>query len=92
VNKEAAIKAVDKIIQKSLARKGLFLCTMPIHEIVDAVLGELFGWKAKNAEECLKCPFNRNGWYEMACTFEFTGWIDSEDFWLTCPKPEKPRP
>jgi hypothetical protein len=93
MNKEAAIKAVDKIIQKSLARKGLFLCTMPIHEIVDAVIGELFGYKAKSDEDCSKCLFCRKlpGWIKAECAIGKEPDENTCVLWLTCPKPEKPK-
>jgi hypothetical protein len=90
MNKEAAIKRMHKIFLEWVNGPSL---KFPYNIVVDAVIGEMFGWKAENGEECYKCNFCIPDWEwgEYICVLSDNGWKSGlDDLWLTCPKPEKP--
>jgi hypothetical protein len=92
MNKEVAIKAVVKLLGYSMAKENEQVIQFA-DGVVDVVIGEMFGYKAKNAEECYKCNFCIPDWdwdEDMCVLSDNKLSVEIEDLWLTCPKPEKP--
>jgi hypothetical protein len=101
LNKESAIKRVTEIIEAWLCDELGKMGSLHCSEIVDAVIGEMFGWKAKSSEGCEECLFynvvedpreeysEKN---EHMCLFGTIDCFDSlSDLWPTCPKPKRPK-
>jgi hypothetical protein len=89
VNKEPAIKRVREILIEWAYSP---LLKLPSDIIVDAVIGELFGWKAKRPNDCADCRFYRLGdiFDHHCCDLQNYGWRATGcDLWPTCPKPKR---
>jgi hypothetical protein len=93
LNKESAIKRVTEIIEAWLCDELGKMGSLHCSEIVDAVIGELFGYKAKSDEDCSKCLFCRKlpGWIKAECAIGKEPDENTCVLWPTCPKPERPK-
>jgi len=103
MNKEAATKEVIELLIHWLSDFSLRTSTAnTANKIVDAVIGELFGYKAERAEDCWACKcLKYDSWDNPLCILgdgeivrsigELYPACSTGELYPTCPKPERPK-